>query len=233
MKVWAFALAALVCAGAAPAMAQEEAIIVTGTRIEAFESFQMPHIHMERRADSVIVELSVRSDTRDLSQRTGEMRDALRGLQSRAQNGAVALAIADDEAGIVRAFSMAAAEELIRGDHRPDTSFISIQLRTPVSADDTLEAVQARIERFVEAAAKPGRIEMETGEVNLVLNNPEQYRIPLVRDIAGDGRNIAAMLGPEYGVHVSGLERQVAWRRTGDLELTLFLPYSLNVARAS
>lgn len=77
---------------------------------------------------------------------------------------------------------------------------------------------------------KPGRVEMEAGDTQLVLTNPEQYREPLLRDVTADGRAIAAALGPGYGVEVSGLERQVAWKRSGDLELTLFLPYSLSVS---
>ncbi len=54
---------------------------------------------------------------------------------------------------------------------------------------------------------KPGRVEMEAGDTQLVLTNPEQYREPLLRDVTADGRAIAAALGPGYGVEVSGLER--------------------------
>ncbi|MES1201985.1 MAG: hypothetical protein ABUS57_11125 [Pseudomonadota bacterium] len=214
----------------APAWAQDDEIVVTGARASAFESLAVPHVFMKHRPDSVIVELEVRSDTRDKSQRLDEIRQALRGLDGHASATGVSLALVDDDEGVVRPFTMATAEELITADRRADTSTITISVRTPVSATDTLDTVHARINRFVAQAAKPGRIEMETGDTQLVLNNPEQYREPLLRDVTADGRAVAAALGAGYGVEVSGLERQVAWKRTGYLELTLFVPYSLSVS---
>lgn len=223
---------AAVIAVASPAWAQDDEIVVTAQRrLSAFEALATPHVYMKRRADFVIVSLEVRSDTRDFNPRRDEMRQGLRNLEARANGSAISLAIVDDDAGIVRPFSMAAAEELVRADRRPDTSVVTIRLRTQVSANDTLDAINARIERFVEATPKPGRVEMETGAVGLTLVNPEQYREPLLRDIAADGRHIADMLGAGYGVEMTGLERQVAWHRSGDLELTLFLSYGLSASR--
>lgn len=224
-----FVAAALTICAVSPALAQEDEIVVTGTRLNAFAGYAIPHIFLKRRADFAIVELEVRSDTRDFSARREEMRQALRNLQNRA-GGGISLALVDDDAGIVRPFTMAAAEELIRGDRRPDTSVLTIRLRTPVGADDNLEGIHRRIEQFVEAAPKPGRVEMETGGTELTLLNPEQYRAPLLRDMIVDGRATADALGSGYGVQLQGLERQVAWHRTGDLELTLFIPYALSAA---
>jgi hypothetical protein len=34
-------------------------------------------------------------------------------------------------------------------------------------------------------------------------------------------------MGAGYIPSVGGLQNQVAWQRTGDLELTLFLPYTI------
>ncbi len=229
----ALALAGPVLAGsvlAGPVAAQEgqdEIIVTAQMRTSVYEAFLVPHVTMKRRADFVIVELEVSSDTRDASNRFDEMRQALRSLDARARGGPVTLALTDDEVGVVRPFTMGAAEELFRADRRVDTSVVTIRLRTPVGGADTLETINARMARFVEAAAKPGRVEMALGDAELTLIDPEQYREPMLADIAADGRRIAAMLGTGYGVGLSGLENQVAWRRTGDLELTLFLPYKL------
>jgi hypothetical protein len=219
----------------ASAHAQDSAvdeIVVTGVRAGGYENYQIPHVFMKRRADFAIIELEVRCDTRDLSQRREEMRQALRGLEQRARPGAVTLALVDEDVGLVREFSLAAAEELIKADRRPDSSMLSIMLRTPVGAADTLDTIHARIERFAEAAPKPGRVEMETGDTQLTLVNPEQYRESMLHSAAADGRAVAAMLGENYGVRLTGLERQVVWKRTGDLELTLFVPYALETAPA-
>src|SRR5690349_10317382 len=122
----ALVAAALLWAGAASASAQE--YVVTGARAERYRELQIPNVYMERRADFAIISLVVRSDTRDLSQRLEEIRSALRGLESRARGGGVTLAIVDEDVGIVREFSMAGVEELIRADRRPDTSTITIRL---------------------------------------------------------------------------------------------------------
>jgi hypothetical protein len=99
-----------------------------------------------------------------------------------------------------------------------------------VSANDTLETIHARFARFVEQAPKPGRVQMDLRESQLVLSNPEQYRPALLRMMAADGGSVAALLGSGYGVELDGIEHQVAWRRTGDLELMLFIPHRMKVA---
>lgn len=186
--------AILICAALAlsgvstAALAQEGEIVVTSQRrASAFEDLSIPHVYLKRRADFAIVSLEVRSDTRDFTARRDEIREALRDLQSRAR-AEITLALVDDEAGIVRPFSMGAAEELIRADRRPDTSLLTIRLRTPVSANDTLEQIHRRIEAFVTSAPKPGRVEMETGDTELTLVNPEQYRARHHCRRAGDSR---------------------------------------------
>ncbi|MGH6952070.1 MAG: hypothetical protein ACREH4_14500 [Vitreimonas sp.] len=231
-----FVTAVLVVCAVAPAFAQEadEAVVVTGARMvrqdfEAIQAMPMPHVTLRKRADSVVVDLFVRNDTRDAGQRAAEMRQALRGLEARARTGGVTLALVDATSGIVRPFSMEIAERSIGSGGQPDTSMIAIHLRTSVRDGDSLDTINERIGSFVTTAPHPGRTEMTPGAVNLVLNNPEQYHAALVTAIAGEGRAVASQLGDAYGVSITGIERQVAWRRTGELELTLFLPYTLMV----
>ncbi len=231
-KIMAACALAVAVSSATNAWAQDEEIVVTASRRAAsYEELVPPTASLKRRADFAVIALEIRNDTRDQSQRLSEMREALRGLQSRARPGAVTLAIVDDDVGIVRPFSLAAAEDLIRADRRPDTSTITVRLRTPISANDTLESVQQRITEFVNQAPKPGRTEMEIGESQLTMVGVDRYREQLLQAIAADGQSAANLFGSGYSVSVSGLESQVAWLRTGDLELTLFIPYSLGVER--
>lgn len=235
LRYLVLAVAMAACA-IAPAFAQEEdAIVVTGTRLarhdfEAMAEMAMPHITLRKRADSVVVDLFVRNDTRDAAARSAEMRQALRGLEARARGGGVTLALIDATSGVVRPFSLEIAERSITSGGAADTSALSIHLRTNVQVNDTIDTINARIAAFVSAAPHPGRTELIAGTVNLVLNNPEQYHAPLVTAISAEGRAITDQLGAGYGVTVTGLERQVSWKRTGELELTLFLPYTLMVS---
>jgi len=221
----------------APARAQdaEEAIVVTGSRmvrqdVQQLAEAPMPHVTLRKRADSVVVDLYVRNDTRDGATRAAEMRQALRGLEARARGGGIALALIDATSGVVRPFSLEIAERSITGGGAADTSAIVIYLRTNVQQGDTIDTINQRISAFVSAAPRPGRTELNSGAVNLVLNNPGQYHAPLVTAISVESRSVTDQLGAGYGVTVTGLERQVVWKRTGELELTLFLPYTLMVS---
>jgi hypothetical protein len=215
---------------AAPALAQEgeyEEIVVTGSRLESYERLITPHVTVVRRADFAVVDVEVRSDTRDESQRLDEIRQALRGLQSRSRPGHVTLALRDEDAQIVRGFSMQAAEDLFTRGRLADTSRVTVLLRTPISPQDTLESLRARVDSFVAAAQKPGRVEMQAGELSLSMLDPNRFRPQLLAAIAADARAVASAMGAGYTPSVGGLENQVAWKRTGDLDLTLFLPYTI------
>lgn len=228
-----FRIACLLVAGwmllGAPVAAQTE-IVVTGARYDPYQELMPPHVTLMRRADYALVTLEVRSDTRDLSQRLSEMRNALAGLEGRARGGSVTLALIDGDTEQLRPFSVAAAQELIVNGQRPETSRVTISLRTPVAAGDTLDAIHDRFTRFVAAAPKPGRIEMETHGLDLTLVDPEQYRSALIAEIGADGRRLSESLGDAYGVRIGAMEQRVVWRRVGDLDLTLFIPYTMELA---
>jgi hypothetical protein len=74
---------------------------------------------------------------------------------------------------------------------------------------------------------------MSVGETDLSMVNLERYRPDMLREILTEGRDLSQMSGGVQHVEVGGLENQVAFKRSSDLELILFLPYTLSVALAS
>lgn len=70
---------------------------------------------------------------------------------------------------------------------------------------------------------------MEVGDLQLTMVNVDRYREPLLSAIAQVGRRTSELFGSGYAIEVTGLENQVAWLRTGDLQLTLFIPYDMSV----
>lgn len=228
------AAAMAVCA-VAPASAQddEEEIIVTGSRLESWDRFPAPHAYITRRADFAVVEVTVRNDTREEGAREAEIMDALRRMETAARRADMTLALVDDDIDIVRRFSLEGARQLLRPGSRNDTSVLTVRLRTAVTADDTLESIHARAQTFVTELPKPGRVEMNVGETDLSMVNLERYRPDMLREILTEGRDLSQMSGGVQHVEVGGLENQVAFKRSSDLELTLFLPYTLSVALAS
>lgn len=231
--------AALAFVAAAPSLAQDsgadEEIVVTGSRLAYYSSIAVPHVFVTRRADFAIVEVDLRNDTRAQDARRGELIEALNRLQTAAARANMTLALVDDDNGIVRQYSLAGAQQLMQAGVRADTTQLEIRVRTNVAPGDTLESIHNRVANFVEASPKPGRVEMTIGRTDLTMVNLEQYRDAMVRDILAEGRALAAQVGGAQQVTVGGLESQVAFHRTGDIDLVLFLPYalSLNLAGAS
>lgn len=226
--------AAAVMAGlAAPAFAQEEEIVVTGSRLESWERFPAPHAYITRRADFAVVEVEILDDTRDAAARVAEMLDAMRRLEASARRADMTLALVDDDIDIVRSFSLEGARQLMSAGGRADTSYLTIRIRTAVTADDTLESIHNRVARFIEEAPKPGRVEMRVGETDLTMVNLERYRGDMLREIMAEANALSGMAGGVQTVQVGGLENQVAFKRSSDLELVLFLPYTLTVGMAA
>jgi hypothetical protein len=232
LRYWLAAGALALCANT-PAFAQEEEIIVTGSRLESWERFPAPHAYITRRADFAVVEVEVQNDTRDAAARQDEIIEALRRLEASARRSDMTLALVDDDIDIVRRFSLEGARQLIRGGRRADTTHITVRVRTAVTATDTLESIHDRVERFIDQLQKPGRVEMSVGETDLSMVNLERYRGEMLREIMTEARDLSQMSGGVQSVQVGGLENQVAFKRESDLELVLFLPYELSVSLTS
>lgn len=234
--VAAFALAT---AGfAAPAFAESEEIIVTASRyVDRYESASIPAVSITRRADAVVMRVMVESDTRDAPTRRREIEQALSDIQ-RSANATVSVALLDDgpegDAGEtrLRPFSVAKAMQLVGGGSRPDTSRVAILLRTPIGPRDTEDEVEARLNGFVNAVSRPGRVTLSGYDADLTLTDPGQYRAEVIAAIMADGRKALALAGEDHGLRIEGLENRIAWRRSGDLNLLLFVPHKMSITPA-
>jgi hypothetical protein len=231
LKYMIAASAALILLCGAQANAQEyDEVVVTGVRAEAYENFAIPAISMVRRADAVLTSVEVSSDSRDAALRAREIRQTLEDMARRGRSGNVTMALKQDE--VLRPFSVDLAMRLLAYGGRADSNSVEVQLRTTTQGpDDTLDAARERFETFVESVTTAGRamVDYDDEDLQLTVVGIPQYRAPLLAAIVEDGRNIAASFGAGYRPELSGLENPVVWRKTGDLDLTLFITYSLAV----
>lgn len=226
--------AALAACCVAPASAQDgaEELVVTGARASqrnaVYAEVRVPAISLTRRADFVIADLRVSSDSREDSVRRQEVQRTLQNLADRARGGAVTLALQQDDT--VRPFSMELSMRLLTGGGRTDTSQVIVNIRTAVRDDDTLDTARQRFRAFAASVRGEGRALVDMpGDVGLTLRDVPQYRAPLIDAIVGDARDIAQRLGAGYRAELTGLENPVAWRKSGDLQLTLFIDYQVRV----
>jgi hypothetical protein len=229
-RILAFAAVALVMA-AGPALAQEYRFSANVARGYSDRPIDLPNIQMQRRADNLVVSVRVACDTRDAAGRRREITETLRAM-ARAAGSNAAIEISLDAAGNVIAFdeSMVPNLSFFPDDGRPDTSAVTLVVKTPISATDTVEAASGRIRDFVARAPRTGRSElriMDDWEPTVI--SPDQYRAAILSAISQDALTTAQAFGDEYRVEVTGLARQVTWRRAGPLDLMLYIPYQLSV----
>jgi hypothetical protein len=87
----------------------------------------------------------------------------------------------------------------------------------------------AEAAKFVETLQLPGKAHCELGQLQLAVENPEQYRTKLLGLIAEEIRQTRKALATQGSVKVEGLEGPVMVRQSDDRRVELFLNYSLSV----
>lgn len=222
------ALAGLI---ALPALGQEgavEEVVVTGSRISEYDANQTPHVVLRKRADNLLVEVKVVCDTRDASQRRAELKATLKNMiAAAARNPAIDLGLGEE---VVGAIDETMIDTLIGPAGRPDTSQVTLLVKTRIVATDTLDGASKRIDDFIEKTPKAGRTEiLATDDVNLSLLRPEQYRGEVIALVARDSLTTASAFGEGYGVTVQGLQLPISWYQSAPLELALYIPYRMEV----
>jgi len=205
------------------AFAQLDEIIVTASRIQA----EPPGIVYTRRGDFLLLRVSIESDARDRTERLSEIKDTLKQMTSLArQDSSISLSFIDD-ANFVRPLSTNLYNDAIGFGSRPDTSVATIQVKTPIpeNVSDAF-ALSVKLSRFVDQVKEKGRITVfATDEVTVSVVNAQQYRSQVVNKIMEDVNSVTAALGPNYRVVLEGLDKPMKSYRSGDLNLSFFLPY--------
>lgn len=227
-------MAAAMMMTASAAIAQDavyDEIVVTGSRAIEWDPDDVPVVQLARRADNLIVEIVAVNDTREAGQRRQELIQSLRGMARAAEGRTdIDLSIEDDGTLVPLTEDMVSTLTLGVDPGRSDTSRATLIVKTPIRADDTLDAASGRIEGFVDGARTTGRtLVTVSGDWELSIINPPQYRAAILDLIAADARTTATRFGPDYAVQVEGMSNRVTWRQSGPLDLSLFIPYELTV----
>jgi hypothetical protein len=217
----------------APAYAQNAMETVVTTSRSSFERHDkdmVPYTVLVRRADNLINAITVSDDTRDPVLRRQEMRDTLKALVREAKrHPRISLSIGDTQ---LTTFSEDMVERYAGGGSFGDVSRTRLLVKTAISSSDTFESASERIKAFVRAVPKFGRSETFGEAVwNVTIINPQQYHDAVVAKIAAEARQSAAKFGPDYGAIVDGLYEPLQWYRVDELNLALFLRYTMVIAQ--
>lgn len=239
MKRLAIILTACGILSSAGAFAQDDEIVVTGSRISSYESDTVPVVHLKRRADFMVIEVIVESDSRDAKLRKEEVFKTLTSLAERAaRDSQIDLGIVrtfesdNDEIQFVEKFDRTSIRDaILSGGGRQDTTRATILAKTPISTIDTRDAAYGRLEEFIKGAQVAGRATVaESGDAGLSIVDIDQYRAQLLAKLAEDNASVRTIFGDQYRVSVSGFEKPVRWRVTGPLNLAIYFPYYSSIA---
>ena len=83
-------------------------------------------------------------------------------------------------------------------------------------------------------AKKAGRTEiLPLGDIGLSIVGPEQHRYEIIEKIAGENAKVSQAMNAECEIKIGGLEGRAQWERTSVSELTLYIPYGMEVSDCS
>lgn len=220
----------LACIVAAPASAQVDEVVVTGTRISGDAYSAIPAVVLQRRADFLVQEIQLTNDTRAQDARIKELLQTIRDMVSdAAKQPGIALSYGDEF--LIPISTKATEVVFIDGGERPDTSSASLYVKMALGENDNVPAAISSLRAFIRKARVSGRTEIEPeGEVGLSLVTPEKYRYDIIAKITEDAKKLREAVGAKCRVQLSGLANRVSWQRSDMSELTLYIPYQIELA---
>ncbi len=228
-RCWMGAL--MLCLVASSAVAQEtmEEIVVTGMR--GGDGAAMPGTFLRKTGDYILLEVEVTNDTREEKGRKDEIYATLRAaLAAAKKDGTVELSVIDEN-GLVIPLKVDSATVVLQKGDRADTSATRISVKTKIPSQNANgQALISKLKDFVGNIKVEGRTKLDPdGDVDISIVGPNRYRDEIIVLYAGDVKRITSVLGGDYKVVTTGIDRPVKWVRIGLLELALFVPYRFDV----
>lgn len=209
------------------ALAQMDEIVVTAQRRQS----DGPGLFLEKKGDYLLLEVSIENDSRDFSTRTEEINVAVNDFIEAAQkNTDITLSIIDDS-DFVRPLTEENFNDGIRQGPRPDTSVANLKVKTqiPNEVKDSYKLAN-KLAVFVESIEEKGRTKISVyDEISVSVVNPYQYRTEVMKLVTDEVKSVTGALGQEYRVIMTGLDKELKWVRSGDLNLAFYLPYEYDI----
>jgi len=217
-----------------------------------------PIVGLRRPADGAVRHIEITSDSRDYDMRRAEVQTMLLSAIDRAKREGLSLVTGELE---VKEVTRENWKDLFPGlagtpdpnadvdeednDNYDDdesgkvkpgfedsSSIATVRLMVKTRLTGSIVEAQRKITAFVKAVPPSGRSQIhQIGDLALTIVNPEQYRDEIYRRIAAASQHAATFYGTEYGVKVTGLDREIAWAQVSNTEVFLYIPYGFVVAK--
>jgi hypothetical protein len=124
--------------------------------------------------------------------------------------------------------------QLLEDHQRVDTNYIDLYAKVALNPDRSSKQQIADLREFIAGAKRAGRTEvLPLGDIGLSIIGPEQYRYEIIEKIAAENAKVSAAMQSDCDITIGGLEGRVRWERTDVSELTLYIPYGMEVSDCS
>ncbi len=218
---------------AVPAIAQQGAeneigeVVVTANRLNArYAQENRPVIGLRRPADSAALQVAISSDARELEVRKREIHAMLASAIDRAPAAGIELVTGSFE--LIPITKENYKELPFVGAGRVDTSQVIFMIKVKLSGSSV--TAEQKLKAFIKGVPGSGRGAIEkSGNITLTIVNPDQYRDAIVKRVAENARQQAAIFGPDYAVQVSGIDGQVFWSQVSPTDVFLYVPYRYTI----
>jgi hypothetical protein len=219
-------LAVLLATGA---HAQTQEIVVTAMRSGGYD--EMPAVTISKAADFLVQQIRLINDSRAPDLRRKELLATIEGMLKRAASEKNVALSYGAEGFLLPVNLTDESLEIIEDKKRSDTSSVDIFVKITLAPGDDIKARIASLRKFIERAQLAGRTEVEpVDDVGLSVVNPEKYRYDILARIAEENARLIKAMGEKCQVKVGGLESRVKWERSEVAELTLYIPYAVEIS---
>lgn len=233
MKTMSFGLlSGLLISVASAQDAVYEEIVITGSAMDV-DFYEMPAVTISRKADFLVQSIRLVNDSRSPDLRKDEIIETIENLIRRS----------DSMEGMALSYGQGFLEpinlddeslQLLEDRQRVDTNYIDIYAKVALRPEVSAKVQIADLRDFISGAERSGRTEiLPLGDIGLSIVGPEQYRYQIIEKIAAENTKISQAMSASCDVTIGGLEGRVQWERTGVSDLTLFIPYGLEVSDCS
>jgi hypothetical protein len=213
------------------AAAQLEEIVVTGSRLTGYD--EMPAVTVPKTADFLVQNIRLVNDSRAPDLRRQEIVQTIESLMkqaARSQN----IELSYGEGFLLPIDLSEEALEVIDDNDRIDTSYVDIYVKVKFEPKSDAKEQIAALRKFIVGASRVGRTEIDNlDDIGLSIVNPERYRYEIIGAIAAEAGRLKEALGIDCKLSLRGLEGRIQWERTAVSELTLFIPYEIELTECA
>lgn len=207
------------------AQAQDEVILLSPFEVSSTTATGKPPIVVKKRADFLLLQISLVNDTREPEQRREEVYSTLKAMVGDVPKGAKIELFTEEFTLTRESFQI----PLVDVTEKRDTSRVTLYAKIPLTDADDVGGLSQTLRSYVRSIKGEGRTEVFAGDLGLSIRNPERYRYEVVQAVAADVKKLREAFGDAFEIVVTGLDRRLMWQRASISEVELYLPFAYEV----